>query len=193
MRLFVGLDIDEPIRERITSFVRELKQNAPDVRFVSPQTYHLTLKFLGETHLKDEIDAALQTIKIPQFEVSYRGVGFFPNARQPRIFWVGVHAGPALQDLAASVANAMERLGFERENSFKPHLTLARSGSGRPRPKSGDRADHRFHQLHAILARIPEPEFGTMTAREFILYESKLSPGGAQYFPQGRYELRRRD
>jgi RNA 2',3'-cyclic 3'-phosphodiesterase len=189
MRLFVGLDLDAPILERLNEYVRRLKQKVPDVRFVSPETYHVTLKFIGETQKRSEIDKALRKLELPQFDMSIRGTGFFPNDRAPRVFWAGIEAEPELRELATGVSWILADLGFEAESSFKPHLTLARSGSGSPRPKSGDRLNPKMKRLVELTASEPHIEFGTMTAREFYLYESKLSPQGAKYSKVERYEL----
>jgi 2'-5' RNA ligase len=189
MRLFVGLDLDDAIRKRLVEYVRRLKPQVPDVRFVSTATYHVTLKFLGETHKLEEIRQALGKIEMPQFQLSVRGTGYFPDERHPRVFWAGIEAGDELRELATAVSWMVAELGFEQENSFKPHLTLARSGSGRPQPRSGDKANPRFQRLRELTATEPQVEFGTMTAREFFLYESKLTPLGAQYSKVERYEL----
>lgn len=191
MRLFVGIDIDEAIRQNISRFVDNLRRQAPDVRFVGPETYHITLKFIGETGEFDGIREALRSATVPAFDITFRGTGFFPNAKSPRIFWAGIHAGPQLAELAATVSSALEPLGFESERGpYRPHLTLARSGSGSPSPRPGDRANPKFQRIQQVLASGEEIDFGTMTAREFFLYESKLSPRGAQYFKRERYELR---
>ncbi|HYE26009.1 MAG TPA: RNA 2',3'-cyclic phosphodiesterase [Clostridia bacterium] len=191
MRLFAGIDIDEPIRQNISRFVDNLRRQAPDVRFVGPETYHITLKFIGETGEFDRIREALRSATGPAFDIAFRGTGFFPDAKSPRIFWAGIHAGPQLAGLAAAVSSALEPLGFEGERGpYRPHLTLARSGSGSPRPRPGDRANPKFQRIQQALASGEEIDFGTMTAREFFLYESKLSPRGAQYFKRERYELR---
>lgn len=190
MRLFVGLDIDEPIRERLTQLVQRLQQRVPDVRFVHPDTFHVTLKFLGETGKVEQLKQALANVRCPQFDINFSGTGFFPGLKNPRIFWAGIHAGEELPALAAAIDAAAEPLGFEREKGpYKPHLTLSRSGSGRPHPKPGDRTNPKFERLQQVLAQHPQPEFGTMTAREFFLYESKLGPGGAKYFKIARYPL----
>ena len=189
MRLFVGLDLDTTIRERLEAFVRRLKQHAPEVRFVSPETYHLTLKFLGETNKVEEIRSALREIDLPPFELKVCETGFFPNERAPRVFWAGIEAGDALRELATAVSWVLADLGFEEEASFKPHLTLARSGSGSPKPKSGDATNPKLKRLRELTASEPTVQFGTMTAREFFLYESRLSPQGAKYFKVDRFEL----
>lgn len=189
MRLFVGLDLDAAILQRLQQYVRRLKQRVPEVRFVSTETYHITLKFIGETQKLSQINAVLRNVQVPQFEIRVCNTGFFPNARAPRIFWAGVEAGPELRELATGVSWMLADLGFEAENSFKPHLTLARSGSGSPRAKSGDRANPMMKRLVELTASEPNIDFGTMTAREFYLYESKLSPQGAKYSKVERYEL----
>lgn len=193
MRLFVRIDIDKSIRERIVEFVQRLERHAPEVRFVGADTYHITLKFLGETNKVSAIEAALANVRGVPFELSFSGTGVFPNAREPRVFWAGVKAGAELKSLAERVSDEMARLGFPREREFNPHLTLARSGSGSPRRKPGERGNLKFHQLQSVLEGMPKPEFGTMTAREVILYESRLGPGGAQYIARGHYELKPRN
>jgi 2'-5' RNA ligase len=191
MRLFIALDIDEEIRRRIERFVEGVRGFAPDVRFVGPQSFHVTLKFLGESNEVELIKVALREVKGQPFPVSFRGYGFFPGAKNARVFWAGIEAGAELQNLATAVDAVMAPLRFEREKGpYRPHLTLARSGSGRPGKMRGDRPNTVFSGLNHKLSQLPPPEFGTMTAREFYLYESKLSPRGAQYtkienFPLG--------
>ena len=63
MRLFVALDIDADIRERIAEFRNQMRPLAPDVRWVGPETFHVTLQFLGETKKLDEIQQALRQVK----------------------------------------------------------------------------------------------------------------------------------
>jgi 2'-5' RNA ligase len=189
MRLFVALDIDPEIRARISEFRDEMKTFAPDVRWVGPETFHVTLQFLGETARVGDIHSALDQVK-PETTLNFRGTGFFPNPKSPRIFWIGIETDEHLQQLAASIGAALQPLGFERDSGpFKPHLTLARSGSGRQRPVAGERPAPGLQNVRARLETMPSPEFGTMTAREFCLYESKLLPSGAKYTKVARYPL----
>jgi 2'-5' RNA ligase len=87
------------------------------------------------------------------------------------------------------VDQSLEALGFPQETEFHPHLTLARNGSGRRRPVRGERPPEAFAQLAAIVASSPAPEFGTMTAREFFLYESRLSSSGPGYYKLEAFTL----
>jgi 2'-5' RNA ligase len=142
MRLFVALDIDAAIRQRLQEFVNDLHAHVPGVRFVGPETFHVTLKFLGETKQVEEIERALASVRGVPFEISFRGNGFFPAANRARVFWAGIEAPGELSALAARVDEAAHTLGFPPERGpYKPHLTLARPGSGNPRGKHGDRPD----------------------------------------------------
>jgi 2'-5' RNA ligase len=190
MRLFIALDIDAEIRKRITEFRDRMRPYAPDVRWVGPETFHITLQFLGETHNLDSIRAALQDVHGSPIALSLRGTGFFPTAKSPRVFWVGIDSDKNLQQLADAIGNALQSLGFKRDvGPFKPHLTLARSGSGRPKPVRGEHPAAGLRALRAKLDGLPPTEFGTMTAREFFLYQSTLSPTGAKYGKLATYPL----
>ena len=186
MRLFVALDIDDAISGRIARFLDGVRGFAPDARWARPESLHVTLKFIGERPEEEveKIKRALETIAADTFEMNFRGYGFFPGARAPRVFWVGIEAVPKLSTLAALVDECLASLDITKEEHvFTPHLTLARGGrgSGTPRRQKGDRPNSNFQRLQEKLAPLPAPEFGTMTAREFFLYQSQLSPGGSKY------------
>jgi len=194
MRLFVALDIDDSIRERIARFSEGVSPFAPDARWVKPESLHVTLKFIGEQPdaSLSSIKQALATVNGSAVEIQFRGYGFFPTIKAARVFWVGMQAGPELAALAAAVDQATATLGVPREErAFSPHLTLARGagGSGSPRRLKGDGANRAFHRLQEKLSARPAPEFGTMTAREFFLYQSQLSPKGSKYTKLERFAL----
>jgi 2'-5' RNA ligase len=184
MRVFVALDIDDAIRARLELFLDGVRGFAPEARWVRPESMHVTLKFIGEkpSDAVDAIKRALGATQAGAIEISFRGYGFFPAAKAPRVFWLGIAAGPGLAVLAKSVDEVTAALGVPREeHEFSPHLTLARRGSGAPHWGKGDRANPTFQRLQEKLAAMPELEFGTMTAREFFLYQSQVMRGGARY------------
>jgi 2'-5' RNA ligase len=202
MRVFVGLDIDQEIRGRIAAFVAEVRGLAPDVRWVTPESLHVTLKFIGEKPEAAvvEIEKALGTISAKTFEISFRGCGFFPTEKAARVFWIGIEADAKLAELAGKVEESMTGIGIAKEaRAFSPHLTLARggarigSGSGAPGRRTGDRINQRFARLQQRLAgsfsEHAALEFGTMAAREFFLYQSQLSPKGSRYTKIRRFAL----
>jgi len=85
---------------------------------------------------------------------------------------------------------ALEPLGIKPEGrDFSPHLTLARGKSAAPQRRPDDHPNRSFQQLQEKLSALPSPEFGTMSAREFFLYQSKLSPAGSQYTKLQKFPL----
>ncbi|MGA2377588.1 MAG: RNA 2',3'-cyclic phosphodiesterase [Candidatus Sulfotelmatobacter sp.] len=195
MRLFVAVDIDDAIRQRITRFLEGVRGFAEEARWVRPESLHVTLKFIGEKSEEEvqNIKRVLETIDAGVFEMSIRGYGFFPGARAPRVFWVGIEGGPQLTSLAATVDEKLAGLDIPKEeHAFTPHLTLARGagGSGSPRKQKGDHPNSSFQHLQEKLAAFPSPDFGAMTAREFFLYQSRLSRGGSKYTKLASFNLR---
>jgi RNA 2',3'-cyclic 3'-phosphodiesterase len=200
MRLFIALDIDDEIRGRIVRFVEGVSGFAPDARWAKPESLHVTLKFIGEQPeaMLEEIKSALGAVAASAITLQFRGYGFFPTVKAPRVFWIGIESGPQLATLAAAVDQQTAHLGIpEEERVFSPHLTLARGGargnrgSGSPHWGKEDGPNRSFQRLQEKLAALPLPEFGTMTAHEFFLYQSQLSPGGSRYTKLARFELRR--
>ena len=194
MRLFIALDIDDIIRDRIARFLEGLRGFAPDARWIRPEALHVTLKFIGERP-EEEVEAihqALSNVAAGPLAVTFRGYGFFPGAQAARVFWLGIDSGPELVALAKAVDQAMAGLGIPKEDhAFSPHLTLARGGrgSGAPQPQPDDRPNLRFGKLQGKLATMPTPGFGTMTAREFWLYKSQLLRGGSRYTKIASFSL----
>src|SRR5579872_892844 len=167
MRLFIALDIDDAIRERLSRFVEGVRNFAPDARWMKPESLHVTLKFIGEQPdaAVEMIKEALATISAVTTEIKFRGYGFFPTAKSARVFWIGMEAGSPLAALAAAIDEKMSTLGIPKEDrAFSPHLTLARAagGSGSPRRLRGDRPNRAFERLQEKLSARPAPEFGTM-------------------------------
>jgi RNA 2',3'-cyclic 3'-phosphodiesterase len=195
MRIFIALDIDDTIRERIQRFMDGVCGFAPDARWVRAESLHVTLKFIGEkpADAVEQIQQALSGIQGEAITMSFRGYGFFPTLKAARVFWIGIESGPPLASLAKAVDEATAALGVPREDRpFSAHLTLARGGggSGSPRRQKGDGPNRNFQRLQEKLAALPAPEFGTMTAREFFLYQSQLGRGGSRYTKIARFALR---
>ncbi len=194
MRLFIAVDIDDAIRERIARFVEGVQGFAPDARWVKPESMHITLKFIGERPgpAVEEIRLALNEVSANSTEIHFRGYGFFPTTNSARVFWVGMEAGPQLAALASAIDEKMATLGIPKEDrAFSPHLTLARGsgGSGSPRWRRGDGPNRAFEVLQKKLASLAPPEFGTMAPREFFLYQSQLSPKGLKYTKLAHFAL----
>ena len=180
MRVFIAVDLPDEIRGRLGEVERDLKEVSNSARWVAPESVHITLKFLGEIP-EDRIasiDATLAAVRWPSFPVIVRSVGFFPDSRSARVFWVGLQS-PALEGLAGEIDGRMQQLGFEKEKRpFRPHLTLARA-----RDMRIDRS------LVAAAERFAHHDFGSFQADSFHLFQSTLKPSGAVYNKLKHYLL----
>jgi 2'-5' RNA ligase len=163
MRLFVGVGIGDEVRRSLASVVERLRARAR-VRWSAVEGLHVTLKFIGDwpDDGVDDVHGALAEIARSAFDVRVRGVGWFPGARAPRVFWIGVESD-ALSELATRVERALVPLGVAAETrSFTPHLTLARIRPGTP-----------LDDLRRAIDDLPSTDFGRFRAESFGLYESR--------------------
>jgi 2'-5' RNA ligase len=174
MRLFVALDLPDAVRRALGELIAQLKPKSRAARWVRPESMHVTLKFLGRTDAQklDSIRTALSTMHSTQpVELHFRGIGFFPNERRPRVIWSGIESPPSLFKLAAATEQALEPLGFARESRpFVPHLTLARLNSSQG-----------VENLVAAADAMKSYDFGSAQETEFHLFESVLKRSGAEY------------
>jgi 2'-5' RNA ligase len=174
VRLFVALDLGDTVRTVMAQFCDKLRAEFPSARWVRSEGIHVTLKFIGEVS-EDRvapIENALSTVNSDApAEMKFRGAGFFPDERRPRVFWIGIDATPNLAEIAAQIETQLEPLEIARESrGFKPHLTLARIQDSRG-----------IEELHAALRRNGPADFGGMRTNEMHLYRSELRRGGAKY------------
>ncbi len=177
MRLFVALDIPDEVRRTIGEMLARLRDLARGARWVPPEGVHVTLKFIGEIP-EGRVAAFEEALRgvcgvgiAAPVEAKFRGAGFFPNERHPRVFWAGVEASTNLAKLAGDVDRRLSALGIAAESrGFRPHLTLARfkSEDGLPR-------------LREEIKKLEPFDFGSMQSSEFCLFQSQLGPGGAKY------------
>jgi RNA 2',3'-cyclic 3'-phosphodiesterase len=174
VRLFIAIEFPAEIRNALVSLVSQLRGTAPKAKWVRAENLHVTLKFLGETEAAKlaAIQSAIGSIRSPQpVTLAFRGLGFFPNERRPRVFWAGLEASANLSALAEDIDRSVHSLGFPlEERPFTPHLTLARFNSPSLPPN-----------LASAATQNSSRSFGSFVAREFHLIESKLKSTGAEY------------
>jgi 2'-5' RNA ligase len=181
MRLFVGIPLaDVGVRE-LEAEVARLRPGAGNLRWTASESWHITLQFLGETTPEQYecLAARLGEVRAAPVTVQLGELGFFDRAG---VFFADVVVAPELIALEHRVVAATSKCGFVAETRpFHPHITLARAkGQGR----SAD--------LRELRGKIrSQPSFTRFTAREFLLYESHLGPGGAQYEVKARFGLTR--
>src|SRR5438477_11702968 len=109
MRIFVGIDLEEEIRTKIARFLDGVRGFAPDARWVASESLHVTLKFIGEQKPEEVAAVAgrLETVQGNRTDIRLSGHGFFPTAKAPRVFWIGINAGLALAELASSIDSTL--------------------------------------------------------------------------------------
>src|SRR5260370_18231754 len=176
MRIFISIDLDPEVRARIERFLEGVQGFGPDGEWVRPESMQVAWKFIGE-QAEQEVEAIterLRRVEGSAFEIRVAGYGFCPTARAPRVFWIGIEAGPQLAELAECIDVAVAELGIPREDRpYSPHLTLARAGavrsSGSPKWRKGYGPNAMFAVLENRLAPIAQLAFRQMTVHAFIL------------------------
>jgi RNA 2',3'-cyclic 3'-phosphodiesterase len=176
MRLFIALNLPRDERRKIHEAAAPLREADFPVRWIEPDDFHLTLKFLGNvrTETIPVIESVVDRVagSTPTFPLSIHGFGAFPTIRRPRIIWIGVEPVPALRCLKQDLEWALTNHGFDSETrAFHPHITLGRADEGR-----GAGVFRGLDQMAAAL------EYrGKVEARTVDLMRSQLSRQGARY------------
>ncbi|MEX2465598.1 MAG: RNA 2',3'-cyclic phosphodiesterase [Gemmatimonadota bacterium] len=176
MRLFIALNLPKKERTRIHRAARVLREADIPVRWVEPEHYHVTLKFLGQIRKDDlpKIEAALARAAEASrpFTTGLGGFGAFPTVRRPRVLWLGVGANPELRCLKQDIEWALGDAGFDAETrAFHPHITLGRAEEG------GGAGE--FRGLDDIVAAITFS--GEIKVHTVDLMSSRLSREGPNY------------
>ncbi|ADI14085.1 RNA 2',3'-cyclic phosphodiesterase [Truepera radiovictrix] len=172
MRLFIALNLPTSARERLTDDLAALRRTLPGVRWVHPETLHLTLIFLGE--LEDAgrraAEAALRRVAAAHapLELRFTHLGVFPNRSRPRVIWAGV-ADP---ESVAALHRALVREGLRPAGAaaYHPHLTLGRV----PPPAAPD-------VRRALPGLLERPVALSAPIHSLELMRSTLAPTGARY------------
>jgi 2'-5' RNA ligase len=123
-RLFTGLEIPPDVGQALSS----LRGGLPGARWIDPENYHLTLRFIGdvEDHIAQEVALMLSRVRREAFELYFEGVTSF-GGRKPRAVVAAVRPVQALLDVQAEQERLMQRIGLEPEGrKYTPHVTLAR-------------------------------------------------------------------
>lgn len=175
-RAFVAIDLPDSVRSSLAAAQQTLKSYGFRVKWVRPQSIHLTLKFLGNIEVAQAdavVDAMTQAAKgCATMALAPSGLGVFPNARRPRVLWVGIGGQlDRLKDLQQALEAQLADVGFPKESRpFKGHLTLGRVKGKIAAPR-----------LQAALADLGTFEADSFEANQIILFKSQLQSSGAVY------------
>ncbi len=187
MRVFIAINIDEQIRKALGKLQDELRGKADvkkgDVKWVNPQSMHLTLKFFGEIKDQQVVEVCNITKEVANrhesFELDVETVGFF-GGKSARVLWVGTGQGcDNLLQLQGDLERQLDSAGWPKETrKFSGHLTLCRIRNS----KAGIK-------LAQMTEGYKDFRLGTMPADSVTVYQSQLMPKGPVYTVLGNYGL----
>ncbi|MGQ0558877.1 MAG: RNA 2',3'-cyclic phosphodiesterase [Sphingosinicella sp.] len=174
-RLFAALRLPREIRQHLLSLMGGIS----GARWQTEEQLHLTLRFIGEVdrHAARDVLAALGGIHHPPFAVALAGLGTFERRGQPETVWVGVTPHEPLKTLHNKIDQAIVRVGIPPEQrAYLSHITLARI------KRSSGPVRNLIEQSGGLSS-------SPFTARDFSLFESKLTAEGAVYTELQRFPL----
>jgi 2'-5' RNA ligase len=190
LRTFIAIELEQAVTDALAQVQADLRRATPSrsVRWVRPESIHLTLKFLGETpaarlmEIKKALVAA--AAEVPPCSIAVQGLDCFPNPRRPRVLWVGVSEPTGkLRALWQAIEAHVAPLGWPTESrGFQPHLTL-----GRVQRRS---TPAQRRSIGEVVERSNVGWLGSMNVSEVSFISSKLKPSGAKYSTLKVAELR---
>ncbi|MFZ1012122.1 MAG: RNA 2',3'-cyclic phosphodiesterase [Terracidiphilus sp.] len=179
MRLFVAVPMPTEIWERLAGLSARLKKTIEGMRWSAPESWHITLQFLGNASPEqlEALQAQLCPVQLPAFSVQLGGLGFFDRAGA---LIVEVSLSRELASLQEDVTAATAHCGFRaEERPYHPHITLARMQN----------AQWSLVRHGVDAARCETPRLPGFVAREFCIYESFPGRESAQYEIRARFPL----
>lgn len=174
-RLFAGLEIPADVSQTLSS----LRGGLPGARWIDPENYHVTLRFVGDIDgiTANELASLLFRVNRKPFEVQIQGLATF-GGRKPRSVVATVVPTRPLLELQAELERMVRRLGIDPERrTFRPHVTLARLR---------DCSDFDVAHYLSLRGYFPARAF---TASRFVLFSSRESVGGGPYVVEDSYAL----
>jgi len=184
IRSFIAFELPKSVLDALSDVQKSLKRDTEGVRWVRPDSIHLTTNFLGDIpeDMAPRIEEALKQCMTGAVGMNMRlnGVGAFPTIYKPRVIWVGVEGDvPVMAEIKRGLDQALLPLGFEPEGrSFKPHLTIGRVKN----PKN-------LKRLSQALEKAEVAERTLFMISRLVLYKSELFPDGARYTPLAWVEV----
>lgn len=176
MRTFISVRLSKSVRERIAGVQEELKDDRVNVKWISPENVHITLKFLGEVSMKalPEVCESVRTSTsgVERFSIGVDSLGFFPGNKSPRVIWAGISEGKEeLKELGRSIEDNLSELGFKKENrEFAAHITIGRV-----------RSQRNIRQILDKLDIMKNVSCGTSQAEAVCIMRSELTSRGPIY------------
>lgn len=183
MRVFLAVEIDEKLLDKISNVQKQFMECQAPVKYVETENLHCTLKFFGEiddNKINDIIEAIDNKIKNHEpFKVSIKKSGVFPNERYIRVLWLGMADVEQFSNLQKDLDEDFIKMGFKKEKSYIPHLTLGRVKGAKNK-----------EALLQKLKDLGDVEIGEMNIEKIVLKKSELSPQGPIYTTIKEFDLK---
>ena len=180
IRAFIAIELPDQAKCDLSQLLDRIRLGQERaVKWVDPDSIHLTLKFLGNIPAEKAVDITRAigeaAAEAKPFTLELQGLGAFPNLRSPRVVWVGVGGDVRLiGDLQRRIDQALIHLGFPAERRhFSPHLTL-----GRLRDKATNQERRSLGESIRSMRLEGSPPF---LVDEVCLMRSTLTSTGAIY------------
>ena len=174
------------VRRAVNERLRALPGAGDPMKWVAPESLHLTLKFLGEApqHVLVDIDEAVRRASAAAgpMRLAIAGVGAFPSAGRPRVVWLGGELGGPIKRLRRELDDALAASGFARETrQFSAHLTLGRVRDAAP--------PEEVRAVGEAVQRLRPGAVGEQPVGSIALVRSELFPTGPRYTRLIEYAL----
>ena len=175
IRTFIALELPAGLKAGLARMQKTFMQSTAGVKWVRPESIHLTLKFLGATSMEkvSEVCVVLDhlTRDTGPFSFDVTGMGAFPNSRNPKVIWAGMQVEDRLNAFHQNLETALAAMGFAAEDRpFAPHLTLGRLRDGLARK-----------DIAGLIEQFSAERFGRFEADHIIFFKSELKPSGPVY------------
>ncbi|MEN4017653.1 MAG: RNA 2',3'-cyclic phosphodiesterase [Methanobacterium sp.] len=183
MRVFLAVEIDEKLLDKIADVQKRFAECEAPVKYVERENLHCTLKFFGEiddNKLNDIIEVIENKIENHEpFKISIKKTGVFPNERYIRVLWLGMDNAEPFSNLQKDLDVDFVKMGFKKERSYVPHLTIGRVKGAKE--KAG---------LLSKLKDLGDVEIGEMDISKIVLKKSELTPAGPIYTTIKEFDLK---
>ena len=175
IRCFIAVNLPDEVRKSLSGVISELRKSRADVKWVSAENIHLTLKFLGGTEesvvpgIRQCLSKKLSLYR--PFYIKIAGIGCFPSEKRPRVIWIGMEGSAVLSEIQKDIDGEISKFGFAPEDRpFSPHLTIGRVRSTR-----------NLTDLTRYFDGFKAADFGEFEVRSIHIMKSDLKPAGAEY------------
>lgn len=174
VRSFLAIKIEKDLIPKISKVQDSFKETEANIKYVSKENMHFTLKFFGDVDEDKLTEIELVIKKVlknhSSFDLTIEGCGNFPKQNIIKVIWIGIAKNEAMINLQKDLDKEFKKIGFRKENKFISHLTI-----GRPRNQKNK------NELKNIIKENKNVKIGSMKVSKIHLKKSTLTAKGPIY------------